>query len=466
MVGLTATRFDGGEESLSDSDLSAFANGISGGVLTASASNGKYDEARALWNAMIDRKPALIAQCATSQDVVNAVKFAREKGLIVSVRGGDHSAAGNAMCDGGLAIDLSPMNEVVVDPGARTAVAGGGARWVDFDTATLQHGLATTGGTNSDTGVGGLTLGGGIGWLSGKYGLSCDNLISAEVVTANGDLLTASEDENAELFWGLRGGSGNFGVVTSFKFRLHPVDTVLGGLVIHAIDDAPEVLRFYAEFSAGIPDELNTIAAMLYSPEGDPAVGIGLCYNGPIEQGEKVVEPVRNFGQPLADQIGPMPYSAIQTILDPVAPRGRRYYWKASFLDHISGGLIDGLADHFSGVPSPFSFIAFQQFGNATRRVPTDATAFSHRDASYDCIAISGWEDPADDGKNVAWTREFFDISSESSTGGLYVNSIVESDAPSLRAAYKPATYDRLVKLKNKYDPDNFFRNNPNIKPD
>lgn len=465
MVEMTVTRIDGNHEQLSDSDVSAFTASISGGVLSPDGSNARYDEARSLWNGMIDRKPALIAQCANARDVVNAVKFAREKSLLVSVRGGDHSAAGNAMVDGGLAIDLSPMNQVTVDPSARTAIAGGGARWIDFDTATLKHGLATTGGTNSDTGVGGLTLGGGIGWLSGKYGLTCDNLISAEVVTANGDLLTASEHENSDLFWGLRGGSGNFGIVTSFKLQVHPVGNMLGGLVIHPVEKAPEVLRFHAEFSADIPDELNTVAAMLYSPDGDPVVAIGLCYNGPIEKGEAVIEPVRKFGPPLVDQVGPMPYSAIQAMLTEGLPRGRRYYWKANFLDHISGELIDDLAGHYSAVPSPFSLIAFQQFGNATRRVPIDATAFSHRDASYDCIAISGWEDPADDDKNIAWTREFFEISKKSSTGGLYVNSVVESDAASLRAAYKPATYERLARLKSKYDPINFFRNNPNIKP-
>lgn len=459
---LTARRLDGGETALAAGVVSDFAASLDGPLLRPGEP--RYDEARTLWNAMIDRKPALIARCAGAADVARAVQFARAHELAVSVRGGDHSAAGNAMCDAGLAIDLAPMNEVSVDPAARTAWAGGGTRWREFDAATTAHGLATTGGTNSDTGIGGLTLGGGLGWLAGKYGLACDNLIAADVVAADGQILSVSEQEHPDLFWGIRGGSGNFGVVTRFRFRLHEVGTILGGLVLHPLARAKEVLRFYADFSSDIPDELNTVAALQYSPEGQPLVGIGVCYNGDLAEGEKIIRPLREFGPPIAGAIGPMPYGALQTMLDPAAPRGRRYYWKANLVESISADLVDELVEHFQRIPSPLSLVAFQQLGNAARRVGKDETAFSHRDCAYDCVAISGWQEPRDDEQNVHWTREFFDIT-KAYAHGMYVNGVVESDARSIRAAYRPETLQQLVALKNKYDPRNLFRQNANIKP-
>ncbi len=345
MSELPVTTTTGDDVALEEAAVEEFGASLRGQVLLAGDAG--YDDARRLWNAQIDKRPALIARCAQAADVVGCVDFARANDLLVSVRGGDHSAAGNALCDGGLMIDLSLMNGVSVDPAERTARAGGGSRWRDFDRATQAFGLATTGGTNSDTGVGGLTLGGGIGWLSGKHGLSCDNLLSADVVTADGRFLTASATENADLFWGIRGGNGNFGVVTSFEFRLHPVGpTVLAGMVMHPFERAKEALRFYGDFSRDIPDELNTQAALLTSPEGFPVVAIAVCYNGPIDEGEEVLRPVREFGPPLVDQIAPMPYAAIQTLLDEAAPRGRHYYWKANLIEEIGDGLIDAYIPH------------------------------------------------------------------------------------------------------------------------
>jgi hypothetical protein len=459
---LTVTTTTGVAAALEEATVAEFEASLRGQLLLPPDDG--YDDARKLWNAMIDKRPALIARCAGAEDVIGCVDFARANDLLVSVRGGDHSAAGNALCDGGLTIDLSLMNSVSVDPAQRTARAGGGSRWGAFDLATQAFGLATTGGTNSDTGVGGLTLGGGIGWLAGKHGLACDNLLSADVVTADGRLLTANANENADLFWGIRGGSGNFGVVTSFEFRLHPVGpTVLAGMVMHPFERAKEALRFYGDFSSNIPDELNTIGALLTSPEGFPVIAIAVCYNGPIDEGEEVLRPLREFDPPLVDQIGPMPYTAIQTSLDEAFPRGRHYYWKANLIEEIGDDLIDGLVEHFATVPSPFSGIVFQQLGNAANRVGKNDTAFSHRDARYDCVAISGWTDPAQAEANIGWTRAFFELTRPFSSGAIYVNSVMEAEA--VKSAYREETYERLVALKNEYDPTNLFRINPNIEP-
>jgi FAD/FMN-containing dehydrogenase len=465
MSELTVTTTTGGDAALEEATVAEFKASL-GGQLLLPGEDG-YDDARKLWNGMIDKRPALIARCAGAEDVISCVNFARANDLLVSVRGGDHSAAGNALCDGGLMIDLSLMKSISVDPAKRIARAGGGSRWGDFDRETQAFGLATTGGSVSDTGVGGLTLGGGLGWLAGKYGLACDNLLSADVVTADGRFLTASGAENADLFWGLRGGSGNFGVVTSFEFQLHPVGpTVLAGMVMYPFERAKEALRFYGDFSSDIPDELNTFGLLVTSPEGIPVVAIAVCYNGPIDKGEEVLRPLREFGPPLVDQISPMPYTVIQTSLDEAFPRGRHYYWKANLLKDISDDLIDDLVEHFATVPSPLSGIGFQQLGNAANRVGKNDTAFSYRDARYDCIAISGWTDPAESETNIRWTRRFFDLTRAFSSGEIYVNSLIEPDEPdAVKSAYRDETYERLVALKNKYDPTNFFRINPNIKP-
>jgi hypothetical protein len=453
----------GGATNLNEESLSEFVKLIRGAVLLPSDPD--YEAARKVWNGMTDKKPALIVQCQGTADVTASVNFARANDLLVAVRGGGHSIAGHSVCEGGLMIDLARMNSVRVDPIAKTARAGGGARWLDFDHETQAYGLATTGGTNSDTGVGGLTLGGGLGWLAGKYGLTCDNLLSADVVTADGSVLIASATENPDLFWAIRGGSGNFGIVTSFEYRLHEVTTVLGGLAIHSFDSAKEVLKFYGEFSRNIPDELNTIGVLLTLPDGTKASAIAVCYNGDLAEGERVLKPLREFGSPMVVQIGPMPYIGVQTMLDASFPSGRQYYWKAHLCGEITDSIIDPMIEHFSRVPSPFTALGFQQLGNAANRVPPDNTAFSHRDALYDFLMLSGWEDPAEATTNIEWTRSVYNTLVPSLHRGIYVNGLSEDSENQTTSAFRSETYDRLMTVKAKYDPMNFFKLNPNIKP-
>jgi hypothetical protein len=453
----------GGDATLKESALKEFRASLRGPLLLPGEEG--YADARKLWNGMIDKRPGLIARCASVGDVMACIHFARSNNVLVSVRGGDHSAAGTALCDGGLAIDLTSMKSVRVDPTRRTARAEGGTRWGDFDHETQSFGLATTGGTNSDTGIAGLTLGGGLGWLAGKYGLACDNLLSADVVTADGRFLTASPTENEDLFWGLRGGSGNFGVVTSFKYRLHPVGPMLGGMVIHPFEKARDVLRFYSDFSRAIPDEVNTVGALLTAPEGFRVAAIAVCYNGSLEEGEKVLRPLREFGPPLMDQIGPMPYTAVQGMMDATFPRGRCYYWKASLMNRITDDAIDAMIQYFAAAPSPHTVVGFQQLGNAANRVGPDDTAFSHRDALYDFLMLSGWEKPSEADGNIQWTRQLFQGIRPFLHGGIYVNAFAEDFEQGVTDAFRPRTYARLVALKQKYDPTNFFRVNPNIRP-
>lgn len=423
-----------------------------------------YDEARKVWNGNIDRRPALIAHCAGVSDVINCVNFTRANQLLVSVRCGGHSFAGTAVCDGGLVIDLSRMKSIRVDPVRRMARAEGGVTWGEFDREAQTFGLATTGGTVSDTGIGGLTLGGGHGWLGSKYGLVSDNLLSVDIVTADGRFLIASPTENADLFWAVRGGGGNFGVVTSFEYRLHPVGPVLAGLIVHPFEKAKEAMRFYCDFASSIPDELNTGAGLLTSPEGAPLFAIVACYNGPIEAGEKALRPLREFGPPLADQIRPMSYTQLQSMIDPLVPPRRQYYEKAHFIKDVSDDAIDILIDHFSAVTSPLSFIFFQQTGGAMQR---GETAYGHRDAEYNLLFISEWLDPGESEIHVRWTRELWQALRPFATGGVYVNNIgreADDGADQIKAAYG-SSYPRLVALKNKYDPTNLFRHNQNIKP-
>jgi len=423
-----------------------------------------YDPARALWNGMIDRRPGLIARCAGVADVVRAVKLARTQGLPVAVRGGGHNAAGNALCDDGLVIDLSAMRGIRVDPAARTVRAQGGVTWGEFDRETQLFGLATTGGAISTTGIAGLTLGGGLGYLMRSYGLACDNLISADVVTADGEVLVASPTEHPDLFWGLRGGGGNFGIVTSFEFRLHSVGTVLGGMLVHSAERARDVLRFYRDFTQSAPDALTVFAGLMTSPEGAPIVGLVACYNGPIEEGERALRPLREFGPPLADMIAPMPYVKQQSMLDEAFPPGLQVYWRSDFLKSLSDDVLDTLIEHFGRVTSPLSAVLLEQFGGAVRRVPQEDTAFVHRDADYNLAIISRWTDPAGADPHVAWARALH-AAVRPFSRGVYVNYLGEEGQDRVRAAYGPTLYARLAALKKKYDPTNFFRLNQNIQP-
>ena len=462
MASVMALTTDGSEIGVKAEALEALAERMRGPLLTPELDG--YDQARTIWNGMIDHKPAIVGRCAGTADVKACVEFARDHDLLVSVKGGGHSFAGKSVVTGGFMIDLADMRGIHVDPARLRARAGGGAKWIDFDTETQAFGLATTGGTVSDTGIGGLTLGGGIGWLAGKYGLTCDNLLSAEVVLADGQIITASADENEDLFWGLRGGGGNFGVVTSFEYQLHPVTQVLGGPVIHPFPAAADVLGFYGQFAGDIPDELTTAGVIMPSPEGFPVAGIVSVWNGPFDEGERFLRPVREFGPPVADELQPVPYAGIQTALDPVLPPGNRYYLKGHLTTEVTDDLIAIMIEHYGRAPSPTSFILLQQLGNAVRRVDPAATAFGHRHARWDLVIACAWTDPADDEKNIRWARELHDATAPFGLG-VYVNSITEDDQGEVESAYQPDTFHRLSTLKAKYDPANFFRMNPNIPP-
>lgn len=463
MSDVIATTAAGGETILKDAMVAAFSSNLRGEVLRPDHIG--YEGARKVWNGMIDKRPALIVRCAGVADVLDAVKFARDHNLLVSVRGGGHNIAGKAVCNGGLMIDLSRMRTVQVDPVKRTARVEGGATLGDLDHETQAFGLATTAGVVTHTGVAGLTLGGGIGRIGRKYGLACDNLLSVDLITADGQFLRASDTENADLFWGIRGGGGNFGVVTSFEFRLHPVGpVVLGGVVIHPLERAREALKFYYEYSSTAPDELAADAVLLTSPEGDRVLAISVCYIGSFEEGERVLQPLRRFGPPLADHIGPLAYTVLQAAGDAFFPTGFFHYWKTHFMTEISDGAIEATVSHFATVPSPRSVVVFQQYGGAVSRVGQTATAFNHRAAQYDFIPTSIWTDPAESERQMIWVRTLWDTMKPFSTGGEYVNNLGEEGEDRVRAAYGD-NYERLVALKNKYDPTNFFRLNANIKP-
>ena len=396
------------------------------------AESPEYNEARKIWNAMIDRRPALIVRCAGAGDVMRSVRFAGEHKLLVAVRGGGHNIAGNAVCDGGLMIDLSPMKSVRIDAKAMTARVEPGATLGDMDRDTQAFGLATPVGINSTTGIAGLTLGGGFGWLSRKFGLTIDNLISADVVTAAGDLVKASESDNPDLFWGIRGGGGNFGVVTSFEFRLHKVGPeVLAGLIIHPLDAAKDVLRFYRDFIKTTPQEFVCWFVLRLAPplpflpvewHGKGILALAVCYSGDVKEGERVAKPLRDFGKPIADIVGLMPFVAWQTILDPLLTQGMRNYWKShDFLD-VSDGLIDTLIAHARKIPDPQTEIAFAQLGEGVTKVSKDATAYTHRDAAFVMNVHGRWDNPANDTKCIAWARELFQAATPFATGGVYVN--------------------------------------------
>ena len=348
-----------------------------------------YDTARKIWNGMIDRKPAIIAQCISSNDIVQAVKFARKYNLLVSVKGGGHNVTGNAVCDEGIMIDLSLMRSVKVDPEKQVAEVQPGATWGDFDNATQKHGLASTGGLITTTGVAGLTLGGGVGWLVRKHGLSCDNLIEAEIVTAEGKLLKVNTKENAELFWGIRGGGGNFGVVASLKFRVYKLDKVIGGMILHPQTKAKEVIQFYREFMKTAPDELTLYTCLMTSPDGFPVIALIGCYSGDPEKAETVLKPLRDFGSPLADLLQPKSYIEMQAMLDAAFPHGNRYYWKSGFLETLSDEAIDTIVSNAASVTSPYSAIILEYYGGVSSHEPEGGTSYPHRQAEFDLVLIS-----------------------------------------------------------------------------
>ncbi len=446
--------------------ISGLKAGFSGQVLDPGDEG--YEEARKVQNGLIDKRPAAIARCLGAADVAAAVNFARNNGLEIAVRGGGHSVAGNAVCDGGLMIDLSLMKGIAVDPKARTARGEAGVTWGELNAATQQHSLATTGGVVSTTGIAGLTLGGGLGWLMGKYGLAVDNLIAAELVTADGEVLRASESEHSDLFWGLRGGGGNFGVVTSFEYRLHPVGPqVMAGLVAHPFDKAREVLRFYRDLTSSLPDELTCLAGLLYAPDGSgmPISAIAVCHCGSLAEGEQAVRPIKEFGPPALDAIAPMPYEDVNKMMDEANPKGALNYWKSSFLLELSDAAIETMIDQFSTCPSPMSGLFLEHFHGACTRAGVSETAFPHRQEGYNFSAFSQWLDPGDSDRNIAWARETYAALQPYLASGRYVNYLgAEEGEDPAAAAYGP-NYDRLRALKDKYDPTNLFHLNQNIRP-
>jgi FAD/FMN-containing dehydrogenase len=475
MIDLQVTLNSGAETKLSATDIADFTAGFRGAVIMPGDPG--YDEVRVLSNAMHDKRPTLIARCTGTADVIAAVNFARTHDLLVAVRGGGHNVAGTGSCDGGIMIDLSAMTGVHVDAKAQTVCAQGGATWGDVDRETQVFGLATAGGVVSTTGVGGLTLGGGLGWLRRKYGLSIDNLVSVDMVTAEGQVVSASETENAELFWGIRGGGGNFGVVTSFEFRLHPVGpTVMLCAVWYPAEDAHKVLPVWRTFMETAPDELSS-SALFWSVPAIPdipvelhnrrAVVLAAVYCGSAEDGERLVQPLRAVGTPLLDMSAQMPWTAVQAAFDPFFPKGlRHYYFKSRYLSDLSDATIDALVPMASQPPVPTVLIAIWNYGGAMSRVEEDATAFMGRSAPF-LLSVDGiWDDPADTESVIAYARKFLADMEPQSPGGLYINfaGLGEEGESLVRAAYG-SHYDRLVALKNQYDPTNMFRLNQNIKP-
>jgi FAD/FMN-containing dehydrogenase len=435
------------------------------GVLLLPGASG-YDDVRQVHNGMIDRRPALIARCLGSADVADAVNFARTHGLELAVRGGGHNVAGRAVCDDGLMLDLSLMKGIHVDPVRRTARAQGGVTWREFNHETQAHGLATTGGVISTTGIAGLTLGGGLGWLMAKYGLAMDNLLSAEIVTASGDIVRASKEENADLFWGLQGGGGNFGAVSWLEYRLHPVGKVTSGLIAYPFERARDVLKFFREItSAGLPDDLAIFGALLHAPDGAKVAVMIMCHCGSLGEAEATLQPIKKFGTPVLDTIGPTTYEATNMMLDAGFPRGALNYWKSNFMAELSDQAIDTLISQFTACPSPMSGLLLEHIHGAATRVGVSETAFPHRREGYNFLVVSEWLNPADNARNIAWARESYDAMRASFTAGRYVNYLGDDDGEdAVAAAYGP-NYQRLRALKAKYDPANLFHLNQNIRP-
>jgi FAD/FMN-containing dehydrogenase len=444
---------------------------VRGEIITAEDPG--YEEARKVHNAMIDRRPRVIVRCAGADDVVAAVNLARENELDLAVRGGSHSVPGFGTADDAVVIDLSGMQAVEVDPETSTARAQGGATWGVFNDATHAHGLATTGGIISTTGIGGLTLGGGIGYLSRGFGLSCDNLSSVEVVTADGEVRTASEGANEDLFWALRGGGGNFGVVTSFEYRLHPVREIYGGPILYELDDAASVLRFYRDFIRDAPEEFGGFPAWQIAPplpfipedrHGEPFLIFITCWAGPIEEGEAALAPLHEVAPVVAEHVGPMPYPALNSAFDDLVPAGLQHYWKANFVKELTDEAIDAHLEHGPKLPAVNSTVHIYPINGACHRVAPDATAFAYRDANFATVIAGMWPDPAQNDDNIAWVRGFYEATAPHSEEGGYINFMAGDDQDKIRVNYRD-NYDRLADVKRKYDPDNLFHLNQNIRP-
>jgi FAD/FMN-containing dehydrogenase len=452
--------------------IKKLAAGFSGQILLPG--NDAYESARRIWNAMIDRRPALIARCATGADVARAVTCARETGLALAVRGGGHNIAGSAICEGGIVIDLSAMKAATVDAGARRVTIEAGALLSDLDAATQAHGLATPVGINSTTGIAGLTLGGGFGWLSRKYGMTVDNLEAVEVVTAGGETTRASASENADLFWALRGGGGNFGVVTRFTYRLHPVGPqVLSGLIVYPMAQAKSVLRQYRAFMAQAPDELTVWTVLRNAPplpflpasaHGKPILALALLYTGDPDQGRALVHPLHHFGTPVGAFVGVQPYSAWQQAFDPLLAPGARNYWKSHNFTQLDDGLLDVVLTYAESQPSPHCEIFLAALGGATMRPAPDAVAYAHRDTRFVMNVHGRWETAAEDQRCIGWARDFFAATKPFASGGVYVNFMTADEADRIPSAYG-SNYRRLAEVKAKYDPDNLFSANQNIRP-
>lgn len=457
---------------LSSSTLEDLRAAVRGQIL--SAGDAGYDDARKIWNATVDRRPAVIARCAGPTDVRRAVDYARENQLVVSVRGGGHNIAGTAVCDDGMMIDLSPMKSVRIDPVRARAFVEPGATLSDLDHEAQAFGLAVPLGINSTTGVAGLTLGGGFGWLTRRFGMTVDNLVSADVVTADGQLLHASDSENPDLFWALRGGGGNFGVVTMFEFQLHPVGPeVYGGLVVIPLEQARDALARYRDALPSMPQELTVWAVLRQAPplpflpasvHGKPIIAFASCYTGGVDKGPDVLQVVRGLGEPYGEHLGPIPYAAWQKAFDPLLTPGARNYWKSHNIGELEDGLIDAVVSAVQNVPSPQCEIFFGHIAGAAMQVPVSATAYPHRAAQFAMNVHGRWDDPQDDARCIAWARDIFKATEPWSQGGVYVNFLTQDETARVGAAYGE-NFDRLVQVKTRYDPHNLFRHNQNIKP-
>jgi FAD/FMN-containing dehydrogenase len=450
---------------LDDHVVSDLSGRISGRVLAPSDPG--YDEARAIHNGLVDKRPALIVRCRSAADVAAALALARDAGLDVSVRGGGHNVAGRAVAEGGVMIDLAELKAIAVDPARGTATAGGGVTWNELNAATGEHGLAVTGGAVSSTGIAGLTLGGGLGWLMAKHGLAADNLVGAELVTASGEVLGVDEDSHPDLLWALRGGGGNFGVVTTFTYRMHPVSMITGGLIAHPVDAAPELLRFYRDASARASDDLTVFAGLVPAPDGSghKLAAFVICHTGTPEAAEQELAPYKAFGSPLVTEVGPMPYPVINTMLDAGFPKGSLNYWLSSFTNGLTDALIDTAVERYASVPSPMTPMLFEHFHGAVTRVEPTATAVPHREAGWTLLIPSVWTDPADTAANIAWAKDTHAALKPELSERRWLNYLGDDQGEdAIRGAYGP-NYDRLRELKRRYDPENVFHLNHNIAP-